>query len=76
MSTATQEKAYIEKEYGWMVGKTVEQVRMLSSKEIEEMDWYPGGEVPFVVFFTDGTYIIPMRDEEGNGPGALLHQGR
>lgn len=76
MSTATQEKAYIEKEYGWMVGKTVEQVRMLTPTEVEEMDWYPGGEVPFVVFFTDGTYIIPMRDEEGNGPGALLHKGR
>ena len=76
MSTATQEKAYIEKEYGWMVGKTVEQVRMLTPTEVEEMDWYPGGEVPFVVFFTDGTYIIPMRDEEGNGPGALLHQER
>lgn len=70
------EAKYIKSEYGWMVGKTVEQVRMLTSTEIEEMGWYTGGEVPFVVFFTDGTYIIPMRDEEGNGPGALLHQGR
>ena len=72
-----QEANYIKKEYGWMVGKTVEQVRMLTSKEIEDMGWYEGnGEVPFVVFFTDGTYIIPMRDDEGNGAGALLHQGR
>ena len=70
------EAEYIKNEYGWMVGKTVERVRMLSLEEIEDLGWYPGGEVPFAVFFTDGSYIVPMRDEEGNGPGALLHQGR
>jgi hypothetical protein len=76
MSTTTQEKAYVEKEYGWMVGKTIEQVRVLTSTEIDDLGWYPGGTTPLVVFFTDGTYIIPMQDEEGNGPGALLHPER
>lgn len=70
------ETEYIEREYGWMVGKTVKHVRILSLEEIEDLGWYVGGEVPFAVFFTDGTYIVPMRDEEGNGPGALLHPER
>lgn len=75
-STLTQTQAYIQKEYGWMVGKTVESVREMTAKEVEDFGWYSGSEVPFVVFFTDGSYIIPMQDDEGNGPGALAHAGR
>lgn len=72
-----QEETYIKKEYGWMVGKTVAGVRRLSSAEIEDFGWYEGGgEVPFVIVFTDGTWIVPMRDEEGNGAGALAHESR
>jgi hypothetical protein len=76
-STLTQTQAYIQKEYGWMVGKTVASVRQLTAAEIEDMGWYEGGsEVPFVVLFTDGTWVVPMRDDEGNGAGTLAYAER
>ena len=28
---------------------------------------------PLVIRFTDGTYIIPMRDDEGNDGGSLYY---
>lgn len=71
----TTDETYIENEYGWMVGKTVEAVRTLKDSEKEMYGW-DGSEVPFVVFFTDGSYIIPMSDDEGNGAGALDHPQR
>ena len=72
-----QEEAYIKQEYGWMVGKTVASVRRLTSQEIEDMGWYEShSEVPFVVMFTDGTWIVPMRDDEGNGAGTLAYAER
>ena len=54
-----------------LVGKTVRAVRYLNKSECESefSDWY---SVPVVIEFTDGTYIIPMRDDEGNDGGALL----
>ena len=71
----TIDKTYIEKEYGWMVGKTIKSVRPLNDSEKELYGW-DGSEVPFVVFFTDGSYIVPMSDDEGNGAGALDHPKR
>lgn len=54
-----------------LIGKKVTAVRYLSKEEKEQSfsDWY---SVPLVVFFDDGTYLIPMRDDEGNDAGALL----
>jgi hypothetical protein len=55
--------------------KTVEQVRTLTDTELEQFMWDGGGsEVAFVVFFTDGSFIIPSRDEEANGAGALIYE--
>lgn len=53
------------------VGKTVKSVRYLNHAEwsSEFDDWY---SVPVVIEFTDGTYIIPMRDDEGNNGGSLM----
>ena len=53
------------------VGKTVKSVRYLSHAEwsSEFADWY---SVPVVIEFTDGTYIIPMSDDEGNNGGSLM----
>jgi hypothetical protein len=66
---------YIKMEYGSLVGKTVEQVRTLTDTELEQFMWDGGGsEVAFVVFFTDGSFIIPSRDEEANGAGALIYE--
>jgi hypothetical protein len=54
-----------------LVGKTVKSVRYLSHAEwsSEFDDWY---SVPVVIEFTDGTYIIPMSDDEGNNGGSLM----
>lgn len=66
---------YITMEYGSLVGKTVAQVRTLTDAELEQFMWDGGGsEVAFVVFFTDGSFIIPSRDDEGNGAGTLIYE--
>ena len=64
---------YIEREFSWMIGKTVASVSPLTSEEIQELGWYESwGSVPFIVEFTDGTCIIPSSDPEGNGAGFLI----
>lgn len=66
---------YIKTEYGSLVGKTVEQVRLLSDAELKQFMWDGDyGAVPFVIFFTDGSFIIPSRDDEANGAGALIYE--
>jgi hypothetical protein len=51
-----------------LAGKTINVVRYMTDKEMEDFMWYEKG---LVIFFTDGTYMIPMKDDEGNGAGAL-----
>jgi hypothetical protein len=66
---------FIQTEFGTLVGKTVEQVRMMTEKEIKNLAWDGRyGAVPFVVFFTDGSYIVPSMDDEGNGAGTLIYE--
>ena len=66
-------KEYIQKEYGDMVGKTITGVRALTEQEIKDMWWSSHcSEVAFVVTLSDGTFFVPIRDDEGNGPGALM----
>lgn len=50
-------------------GKTIKYVRYMTNEEQEFYSWY---EKAVVIFFTDGTHIIPSRDDEGNGPGSLF----
>ena len=61
-------QGYLDREFGSLVGKTVSGIRSMSDTELEEMMWYKG-EVGVVVEFTDGTYLILSKDEEGNGAG-------
>ena len=49
-------------------GKTIAGVRYLTHKECEQSMW---GRRPVMIIFTDGTYIIPMMDDEGNDGGSL-----
>lgn len=58
--------------YEQLEGKTIAKVRPLTGAEMKELYWEGETEFAFVIWFTDGTYTIPMRDPEGNGPGALL----
>ena len=70
----TTEIAYIQNEFGWMVGKTIAKVRPLLAKELSEDFYWEGGygEVPIIVEFTDGSAFVPSQDSEINGPGFLL----
>ena len=59
---------YVRMEFGGLEGKTVSGVRALTDSEVADLLWYDG-EVGVVIEFTDGTYLILSKDEEGNGAG-------
>ena len=52
----------------FLVGKTIKKIEYLTKKEGEEMGW---NQLPLVIIFTDGSWIYPMADDEGNNGGAL-----
>ena len=62
------EKNYWPNRAKVLVGKTIAKVSWMTSADAEENGWY---ERPVVIEFTDGSWIAPMRDDEGNGGGAL-----
>lgn len=53
----------------FLVGKTIDSVRYMNDKEMNDFMWY---KKPVIIKFTDGSYIIPQRDDEGNDGGALF----
>ena len=52
----------------FLVGKTIKSVRYMTDDEMEDMMWH---SKPVIIDFTDGSWIIPQRDDEGNDGGAL-----
>ena len=64
----------VKAKYGSLEGKIVEQVRQLSSEELRGLFWFESEyTTAIVIFFTDGSYIIPSIDAEGNGAGHLIY---
>lgn len=53
----------------FLVGKTIKSVRYQYSCEIKDMGW---SKKSVVIFFTDGSYLFPSSDDEGNNAGALF----
>ena len=53
----------------FLVGKIIKSVRYMNDKEMNDFMWY---KKPVIITFTDGSYIIPQRDDEGNDGGALF----
>lgn len=51
-------------------GKTIEHVRRMSRAEATANFW---STPPLIVFFTDGTYMMPQTDSEGNDGGILQY---
>lgn len=51
-----------------LVGKTIKECRYMTDKEVDDFGFY---KKPVVILFTDGTYIIPMMDDEGNDGGSI-----
>ena len=54
-----------------LIGKRVTNVRHLLPEEIANIGWYESPNETLIIEFADGTFAIPMRDPEGNGPGHL-----
>jgi hypothetical protein len=67
---------YYKKEYATLVGRKITGVRALSKMETSNLYWEHHREPGVVFILDDGTYFVPMQDDEGNGPGALLFEGR
>lgn len=72
-SQAQYEKQALQGFKNLLVGKTIQSVFYMGAGDMENMGWY---KRPVVIQFTDGTFIIPQRDDEGNDGGALLHIGK
>jgi len=53
----------------FLLGKTVAGVRYLTKEESEQAMFYSR---PLAIIFSDGSYIVPMSDDEGNDGGALM----
>lgn len=67
------DNAYIKKEFGMLVGKTIKRVRPMSPGELKMFYWDNGrGGVGMVIELDDGTALVPSRDPEGNGPGHIF----
>ncbi len=56
---------------GQLKGKTIKNVEWLSKPDMEGLMWY---KRPVMIHFTDGSFIIPMSDDEGNDGGSLMYQ--
>jgi hypothetical protein len=52
-----------------LLGKTIKSVRYLYTAERKDMGWY---KKSLVIFFTDGSFIYPSADNEGNDAGAYF----
>lgn len=52
-----------------LLGKTIASVRYMTKAEAKNMGWESR---PVTIFFTDGSYIFPSMDDEGNDGGALF----
>jgi hypothetical protein len=70
---STEQEELVRDAYGHLVGRTITKVRPMTSEELAAVDWSGRfGEMPVVIELDDGTAVIPSRDFEGNGPGALF----
>jgi fumarylacetoacetate (FAA) hydrolase family protein len=64
-------KNQIPHRFKQLIGKTIAKIEYLSNEECNELMWH---SKPVVIVFTDGTCLIPVRDEEGNDGGAMWHE--
>ena len=56
----------------WLLGKKIVKVEYMTEQEMDEYGW---SERPVCFLLDDGTWVIPFRDDEGNGGGSLsLHR--
>jgi len=56
-----------------LVGKTIAKVKYMSESDSNYMFW---SKRPLVIEFTDGSFLVPQMDDEGNDGGALWFQDK
>ena len=56
-----------------LLGKKIVKVEYFTYKEAEECMWYCR---PLCFQLDDGTWVYPMRDDEGNDGGAMAYIGK
>ena len=76
MTTTIEFAKYVQEEYGTLVGRTIKSVRPMTQGEMREFGWEEEPDPGVVFIFEGGGWFIPMRDDEGNSPGALAYEGR
>ena len=52
----------------FLEGKTIRRVRYLNDRECEDIGWIHSG---LVIEFTDGHWLVPLKDNEFNDAGSL-----
>jgi len=65
---------YYRGEYKSLIGRKIIDVRAMYPEEMELFMW--DQDAGCVITLDDGGMFIPMMDEEGNGPGQLMVQGK
>ena len=58
--------------FTFLTGKTIASVRYMTEQECKRLMWVSR---PLLIRFTDGSYIIPQMDDEGNDGGAMYYEG-
>jgi hypothetical protein len=58
--------------FTFLTGKTIASVRYMTEQECKRLMWHSR---PILIRFTDGSYIIPQMDDEGNDGGAMYYEG-
>ena len=62
------EKAKWAKKFNHLVGLKIVGVRYLTKEETEASAWYSS---PIAIELSDGSALVPQKDDEGNDGGAL-----
>lgn len=62
------EQQWTNKAKSLLVGRMIRAVEYVSVEECENMGW---SSRPLAIHLDDGTWILPMRDDEGNDGGAM-----
>ena len=70
-SRAAERQRWTEHARQHLQGRTIVQVEYMEDEEARDLDW---SELPLVLTLDDGTVLVPMRDDEGNGAGAVSCQ--
>lgn len=68
-TTNQMKKEWGERASKHLKGKVIAEVRYLTEEEAKSLLWFHS---TLAIFFTDGSYIFPSRDDEGNDAGALF----